>query len=181
MTSDKLPSQNQSPPVGSDTQALAEAFCMWPLPSSVCSDPCATMPGYPNRSGTNLITVAEAKAMFDHLVERGLLQIAPAATDGGEDSRKALLSMEIAAGKLVISIGVEALAIAIEGGPMFEEGTAVTDPDVFAREVLTALQDEDEEGTNLIHRAFDGAAEVAAENGAEGITFPDEEDDDADR
>ena len=57
-----------------NTQALAYAFCAWPLPESVCPDPCARMPGYPNRSGTNLLTVAEAKAMFDYLVEQGLLR-----------------------------------------------------------------------------------------------------------
>ena len=61
-----------------DTQALAEAFCVWPLPQSVCSDRCATDPnyGFP-RSGTNLLTVDEAKAMFDHLVDCGLLRTAP--------------------------------------------------------------------------------------------------------
>ena len=90
----------------------------------------------------------------------------------GEQARKALLTMEITGGKLVMSIGVEALATAIEGGPMFEEGTVVTDHDVFAAEVLTQLQDEDEAGTNLIHRAFDSAFEAVAESGAEGVTFP---------
>lgn len=57
-----------------DTQRLAEEFCKWPLPQSVCSDVCATNPKYQfPRSGTNLLTVAEAKAMFDHLVGLGLL------------------------------------------------------------------------------------------------------------
>ncbi len=171
--SDKASSRDQSVLATVDTRALALAFCAWPLPASVCADPCAAMPGYPNRSGTNLITVAEAKAMFDHLVEGGFLQAAPSKV-GDEDARRATLAMEITGGKLVMSIGVEALAMAIEGGPMFDEGTIVTDHDVFAAEVLAQLQDEDEVGTNLIHRAFDSAFEAVAESGAEGVTFPEE-------
>ena len=62
-----------------NTQALAEAFYVWPLPKSVCADRCATDPNYDfPRSGTNLLSVAEAKMMFDHLAERGLLSAAPA-------------------------------------------------------------------------------------------------------
>ena len=177
---DKLSSRDQSVLAAMDTQALAEAFCAWPLPASVCSDPCASMTpaqGYTHpRFGTNLLTVAEAKAMFDHLVERGLLQIDPA-RHTADGPRKALLAMEITGGKLEISIGVEALAVAVEGGPMFEDGTKVTDPDLFAKELLQALQDEDEQGTNPIHRAIDAAAEAAVEWGAEGIRLPEDEDD----
>lgn len=42
----------------------AETFCATPLPASVCADACATMSGYPNRSGTNLLTVAEAEQVL---------------------------------------------------------------------------------------------------------------------
>ena len=41
-------------------RSLAERFCATPLPESVCADPCASMQGYPNRTGTNLLTVVEA-------------------------------------------------------------------------------------------------------------------------
>lgn len=44
--------------------ALAERFCVTPLPDSVSADPCASMPGYRNRCGTNLLTVDEAKQML---------------------------------------------------------------------------------------------------------------------
>jgi hypothetical protein len=44
--------------------ALAERFCAAPLPATVCADACATMPNYPNRTGTNLLTVAEAREVL---------------------------------------------------------------------------------------------------------------------
>jgi hypothetical protein len=45
--------------------ALANAFCSTPLPTSVCSDLCATDPYYPYpRHGTNLMSVAEAEEML---------------------------------------------------------------------------------------------------------------------
>lgn len=47
---------------------LAERFCAAPLPESVCSDPCATMPGYPHRTGTNLLTVVEAEQVLTHVL-----------------------------------------------------------------------------------------------------------------
>lgn len=48
-------------------QTLAERFCAMTLPDSVASDLCATQPG-PNRHGTNLLTVAEAKEMLGKLI-----------------------------------------------------------------------------------------------------------------
>jgi hypothetical protein len=46
-------------------RTMAEIFCATPLPASVCPDPCASDPSYPHpRSGTNLLTVAEAQEMF---------------------------------------------------------------------------------------------------------------------
>ncbi|HEX8413945.1 MAG TPA: hypothetical protein VF637_08685 [Sphingomicrobium sp.] len=48
--------------------ALAERFCAAPLPATVCADVCATMPNYPHRSGTNLMTVAEAKAVLAYVL-----------------------------------------------------------------------------------------------------------------
>lgn len=46
---------------------LAERFCAAPLPDSVCADPCASMVGYPHRTGTNLLTVAEAEQVLAHV------------------------------------------------------------------------------------------------------------------
>ena len=47
---------------------LADEFCRWPLPPGVRADACACEPGYPNRTGTNLLTYIEAKQMFRDLV-----------------------------------------------------------------------------------------------------------------
>ena len=47
-----------------DLDALATRFCSAPLPDTVCADPCASMPGYPNRTGTNLLSVAEAREVL---------------------------------------------------------------------------------------------------------------------
>lgn len=47
---------------------LVNRFLAWPLPASVCSDPCVTTGGYLNRYGTNLLTADEAQAMFEHVL-----------------------------------------------------------------------------------------------------------------
>lgn len=55
---------------------LVDRFLAWPLPESVASDQCATMPGYPHRSGTNLLTADEARQMFEYVLaeaEAGVL------------------------------------------------------------------------------------------------------------
>lgn len=50
------------------TEKLVSRFLSWPLPENVCSDPCASMPGYPHRTGTNLLTAEQAKAMLEHVL-----------------------------------------------------------------------------------------------------------------
>jgi len=48
---------------------LANRFCQWPLPADVCADVCATDPAYTYpRSGTNLLTVAQAEQMFRYVL-----------------------------------------------------------------------------------------------------------------
>lgn len=60
---DKL--QEQIPERKLDLDTLAERFCATPLPTTVCADACATIPGYAHhRSGTNLLTIAEARQML---------------------------------------------------------------------------------------------------------------------
>ena len=94
-------------------------------------------------------------------------------------------------GVLIMQIGVEALAHAIKLNPELSEidddvleepdsdedvfvEPEISDPDKFAQEVLTALRDESEDGTTLLHIALDTAAMNAIENGAEGIKMPDD-------
>lgn len=50
-----------------DTTGLVDRFLAWPLPDSVCSDMCATVRGYPNRVGTNLLTADEARQLIEYL------------------------------------------------------------------------------------------------------------------
>jgi hypothetical protein len=49
-------------------QSLTYKFLSWQLPDSVCADQCATVTNYPHRTGTNLLTYAEAEAMIRHLL-----------------------------------------------------------------------------------------------------------------
>lgn len=51
-----------------DLKALVDRFLVWPLPDSVCADPCACKPGYPHRVGTNLLTAVEAEQMLAYVV-----------------------------------------------------------------------------------------------------------------
>jgi hypothetical protein len=51
-----------------DIAELAERFCGTPLPYTVQADTCATMPGYTGRTGTNLMTVAEADQFLRDLI-----------------------------------------------------------------------------------------------------------------
>jgi hypothetical protein len=48
---------------------LAERFCATPLPESVCVDPCASIQGYSGRTGTNLLSVIEAKAVLGVILD----------------------------------------------------------------------------------------------------------------
>lgn len=50
-----------------DIDACVARFLTWPLPDSVCADPCAARQG-PGRTGTNLLTAIEAKAMLEHIL-----------------------------------------------------------------------------------------------------------------
>jgi hypothetical protein len=48
--------------------ALVSRFLAWPLPADVCADGCATVPNYPHRSGTSLLTAAQARQMLEHVL-----------------------------------------------------------------------------------------------------------------
>lgn len=95
------------------------------------------------------------------------------------DNRQQGLSIEIADGRLCISIGVSALCHAATSGPYFDSICAesdqeitITDEDVFAKEIVRELHQEEENGTTLVHLMLDKAAERAVESGAEGIEIP---------
>lgn len=58
-----------------DIKQLVDKFLNWPLPESVCSDNCATIPGYPHRVGTNLLTAVEGQQMLEHIVGPVLVRL----------------------------------------------------------------------------------------------------------
>jgi hypothetical protein len=91
-----------------------------------------------------------------------------------KNPRQQGLECDIIAGRLVISIGVEALRQAVILGPYLVNFTnpaelSINDVDIFARDVLLELEWEEEDGLTLIHHAIDKAAERAIENGSEGV------------
>lgn len=45
---------------------MVDAFLAWPLPDDVCADAVACRAGASYRTGTNLLTAAQARAMFEH-------------------------------------------------------------------------------------------------------------------
>jgi|GEM_PF-2354853 len=91
------------------------------------------------------------------------------------------LKVTIEDGVLTMRIGVDVIAHAAKlsprlahydhkAGETFEP--KITDADKFAAEVMTALKDEDDEGSTLIHIALDQAMVNAVDMGAEGIELP---------
>lgn len=58
---------------------LAERFCATPIPESVCADLCATRQGL-GRTGTNLLSVIEAKEVLGRVLEDTLARHAKVET-----------------------------------------------------------------------------------------------------
>lgn len=77
------------------------------------------------------------------------------------------LKVEIENGRLEITIGVDLLCFAVEHGPGMDWLT-ITDNDVFANEIMSALLIEEEDGSTPVHRMLDAAANEACEKGAAG-------------
>ncbi len=95
-------------------------------------------------------------------------------------SRRAQRPLQVTVDRdvVTITIGIRTLVGAVELGPDFQhydEAAAefyppkVTDASVFAAAVCAALAAEEEDGTTLVHIAFDKAALSAIESGAEGV------------
>lgn len=82
---------------------------------------------------------------------------------------------------LQIRIGVKSLANAVvlsdwaapfnESAQDFQRTFAITDPVQFAREVLRALQGEEEDGSTLLTQLLDNGAREAIDDGADGCEF----------
>jgi hypothetical protein len=50
------------------TKEMVDRFLAWPLPADASADPCASMPGYPHRSGTNLLNAEQAREMLEFVL-----------------------------------------------------------------------------------------------------------------
>ncbi len=81
--------------------------------------------------------------------------------------RNQQLQVEIKDGRLEITIGVDLLCFAVEHGPGMDWLT-ITDNDVFANEIKSALLTEEEDGSTPVHKMLDAAATEACEQGAGG-------------
>ena len=89
------------------------------------------------------------------------------------------MKIQIKNNNLVITISLDTLATAFELSDYnnsfddklndFKQAFKVTNKVLFAKEVILALEDEEEDGTTLLHQLFDKATENAVENGALGI------------
>ena len=81
------------------------------------------------------------------------------------------VDVKIENGRFIITAGIDLVCHAVMYGtePSLSRTFKVKDPDKFADEIRIELEREEEDGTNLIHRAFDKAALEAIENGAEGV------------
>ena len=84
------------------------------------------------------------------------------------------LSVTIQDHQIVIRIGIDTLEFAAraENGGSLGEGAKVANRKAFAREIVHELiNEEEEDGSNLVHRMFDKAIDRLAENGAECLEF----------
>lgn len=63
-----LPGAPPAEAVSDRIDELVNRFLSWPMPESVCSDPCATRRGWPHRTGTSLLTATEAREMLEYVL-----------------------------------------------------------------------------------------------------------------
>ena len=81
-------------------------------------------------------------------------------------SKNQHLEIEIRDGRLVISIGIDLLCSAIQSEI---QDFRIVSNDEFVKEVINELEAEEEDGTTLVHKMLDTAANQAIENGSEHV------------
>jgi hypothetical protein len=86
-------------------------------------------------------------------------------------------------GVIVIRLHLDTMAHAAAGCPAFERfdekserflAPVITDKDAFAIDFIRALNKESEDGSTMITNMFDEAFVAAADQGADGIVFPED-------
>lgn len=81
-------------------------------------------------------------------------------------------------GQIVIRLPIENIPTAVDGAAdlgTLDAPFKVIDPQAFAQDLVSTLNDEDEEGTTMIHKMFDKAFNIAADQGAAGMADADGE------
>jgi hypothetical protein len=84
----------------------------------------------------------------------------------------------IEGGDIVIRVAIEALPNAVKYGSdlmAIDPPLKITNAKVFAKELVSALNEEDEDGSTPIHKLFDQGVMDAAEAGAEGCESADDD------
>jgi hypothetical protein len=72
-------------------------------------------------------------------------------------------------GQIVIRVPIKNLQVILDGACAINKYPLmkITDKEKFAKDLVQALNDEDEEGTTRIHKCFDKAFQEAIEQGSE--------------
>ena len=81
--------------------------------------------------------------------------------------------------EIVIRVPIKYLPTIIEGAwalNALDKRFKLTDAALFAKDMVCALNDGDEEGTTMIHKMFDKAINEALEQGAKGIEEHEDQD-----
>ncbi len=86
--------------------------------------------------------------------------------------RNQALRVEITDARVIVSIGFDALIAGVEEADFWDaELLEVSDANAFASAIAHALEDdEDENGLTPLQAALDRAAQVAVEEGCDGVT-----------
>ncbi|MBN9034242.1 MAG: hypothetical protein J0I23_31150 [Rhizobiales bacterium] len=79
------------------------------------------------------------------------------------------LTVTVEDGQLKISIGIALLAFAVQSPEAWPEDFYICDIPEFAKSMARRLQREEEDGTTLVHRMLDAAADEALEQGDDGF------------
>lgn len=92
-----------------------------------------------------------------------------------------MLTVEIEDNDIVIRMPIANLKNAFELSPaiqnhVYPDIAHVSDLELFTQSVVEALQVEEEDGSTVIHNAFDTAFEYVIEQGLEGVEFTEGDD-----
>ena len=89
--------------------------------------------------------------------------------------KKTPLSVKVEDGQLVIRIGVDTLAFAIANGDAFHDEEvrpfAIIDNTRFAKDIVIAMEAEEEDGSSPLTEFIEEAAQAAIDDGSEAVDY----------